>query len=113
MKESDQFLIAAFSYCLTWEICGARASQHWQDIRDYIQQSQALSEMERWTCELYEESSPTAQEERSILSRINARLDHPRVVVIYRKAILDLLPGYIAETASKHRLMNSLILPQG
>jgi len=113
MSESDEILVVTMAYCLTWEIGGARASQHWQGIRNFAMTCDALSETERWVCELYEESSPTAQEERSILSRIKARLDHPRVVVTFRQAILNLLPSSIAEAAAKHRLMNSLSVPEG
>lgn len=101
------------AYSLTWEISGANASQHWQGIREHVQNHEALTETERWMCELYEESSSSAQEEYSIMARINARLDHPRHVVNFHKAILGLLPESIMETAAKHRLMNSLALPQG
>jgi hypothetical protein len=113
MAESDEFLIVCMAYSLTWEIGGAHASQHWQGIRAYVQEHHGLTETERWACELYEESSPSAQEERSIMARINARLDHPRRVVDFHKAILRLLPESMAATAAKHRLMNSLALPQG
>ena len=113
MTESDEVLIVKLTYCLTWEIGGARASQYWESIRDYIKTSDLLSEMERWGCELYEEASPSAQEERSVLSRINARLDHPREVIRFRQAILDLLPSSIIEVAAKHRMMNSLSVPEG
>jgi hypothetical protein len=113
MRESDEFLVAAMAYCLSWEIAGARANQHWSVIRDYISQQDGLTEMERWSCELYEESSPTAQEERSIQSRINFRLDHPRAAVKFRRAILKLLPDAIRDTAAKHRLMISLVVPEG
>jgi hypothetical protein len=113
MTESDEFFIANIAYCLTWEIGGMRASQYWQGIREFIDQSKLLSEKDRWVCELYEESSPTAQEERSILARINAKLVHPRVVLSYRQAILAILPEELAETAAKHRLMNSLTVPEG
>jgi len=113
MTDSDEVLLATMAYCLSWEIGGARASQYWEGIRDYVKTCEGLSETDRWVCELYEESSPTAQEEQSILSRINARLDHPRVVVKYRQVILELLPSSIAEIALKHRLMNSLVVPEG
>ncbi|WPJ95638.1 hypothetical protein SH580_19655 [Coraliomargarita algicola] len=113
MRESDAFLVAAMAYCLSWEITGARASQHWSGIRDYIKQNSTLTETERWCCELYEESSPTAQEERSIQSRINARIDHPRMVIKLRQSILDILPATIVESARKHRLIQSLIAPEG
>ncbi|MGZ0655233.1 hypothetical protein ACWPKO_13530 [Coraliomargarita sp. W4R53] len=113
MRQSDEFLVATMAYCLSWEIAGARASQHWSGIRNYIKENDALTELERWTCELYEETSPTAQEERSIQSRINARVDHPRVVITLRQAILDLLPASLSEVAVKHRLMQSLVVPEG
>jgi hypothetical protein len=113
MTDSDDFLVASMAYCLSWEIGGVRAREHWQAIREYIQSSGALTETERWMCELYEESSPTAQEERFILSRINARLDHPRVVVSFRQSILTLMPEALAELAAKHRLMHSLAVPEG
>lgn len=113
MAESDEFLIACMAYSLTWEIAGANASQHWSGIREYVQDHDGLSETERWICELYEESSPSAQEERSILARINVRIDHPRRIVNFHKATLRLLPESLVEAAEKHRLMNSLVLPQG
>ncbi len=108
MSESDAVLIASMGYCLTWEITGARANQHWQGIRDYIAGSATLSDMDRWVCELYEESSPTAQEERSILSRIEERLDSPQRAASFRNAILSILPVPLTDAALKHRLMNSL-----
>ena len=113
MAESDEFLIACMAYSLSWEIAGSNAFQHWSAIRDYVQHHEGLSERERWTCELYEESSPSAQEERSILARINQRIDHPRRIVNFHKAILKLLPKPLVEAAEKHRLMNSLVLPVG
>ena len=113
MSESDDFLVASMAYCLSWEIGGAGVRQHWKAIRDYIEKSESLSEMERWMCELYEESSPTAQEGHSIVARINARLDHPRKVISFRQSILALMPEALAETADKHRLMNSLSVPVG
>lgn len=113
MTESDDFLVVSMAYCLLWEVSGKRSSQHWPAIRDHIENSVALSETERWVCELYEESSPTAQEERSILSRINARLEHPRTVMAFRQSILALIPEELAEVAAKHRLMNSLSVPEG
>lgn len=113
MIESDEFLIVCMGYCLTWEVGGVRASQYWPGIREYVQQHESFTETERWVSELYEESSPTAQEERSIISRINARLDHPRRAVTFRQSILALLPAPLNEAAAKHRLMNSLALPEG
>ena len=112
MRESDAFLVTTMAYCLSWEVAGAPASQHWAGIRDYTQENDMLSDTERWCCELYEESSPTAQEERSIQSRINARMDHPRAVIKLRESILDLLPESIRESAARHRLMQSLITPE-
>jgi len=113
MAESDEFLVACMAYCLSWEIAGANASRHWRGIREYVQHTDGMSEAERWICELYEEIGPSAQEERSILARINRRIDHPRRIVNFHKAILRLLPEAIVEAAAKHRLMNSLVLPQG
>lgn len=113
MPESDEILIACLAYCLTWEVRGAHASQHWSKIHQYVKDQGDLTETERWICELYEEMSPSAQEERSILSRINARLDHPRRVVFFRKSILALLPDSLQEAAAKHHLMHALVLPQG
>ncbi len=109
MTESNEFLVASMAYCLSWEVGGMRASRNWQSIREYVQSHPALSETERWVCELYEESSPTAQEERSILSRINARPHHQT----FRKEILGLLPESIKEAAAKHRLMHMITLPGG
>ncbi|MDQ8195029.1 hypothetical protein QEH59_11375 [Coraliomargarita sp. SDUM461004] len=113
MTESDEVLVIALAYCLSWEIAGARANQHWAKIHNYIEQSNTLSETERWICELYEESSPTAQEERSVLYRMNLRLHNPRVVLKFRQEVLQLLPESIVDLAAKHRLMNPLTVPRG
>jgi hypothetical protein len=108
MSESDEFLIATMAYCLSWEISGTRAKQAWSGIREYISMSNDMSDTERWMCELYEESGPTAQEERSIISRLNARIIRPRASLHYQQSILALLPDSFVEVAKKHRLIGSL-----
>jgi hypothetical protein len=112
MTESDEFLVATMAYCLSWELAGARANQSWSVIRDYLDNSPELTDTERWMCELYEESSPTAQEERSILSRLNARILNPQAGIAYRKSILSLLPEALAESAGQHRLIHSLSMQE-
>jgi hypothetical protein len=112
MAETDEFLKIALAYCLTWEIAGSRAPGFWEELRAFKDRCDLLDEKELWMSELYEESSPTAQEERSILARIEARLDHPRAVLGFRKEILGILPASIRDAAEKHRLMKALVLPR-
>lgn len=108
MPHPDPVLCVKLAYCLTWEIASVRASQYWPGIRDFLQTCERSSEMDRWVCELYEESSPTAQEERSIVARINAQIDQPRNLESCRQAILELLPGSLYPIAEKHRLIHAL-----
>jgi hypothetical protein len=108
MTDPDPVLCVKLAYCLTWEIASVRASQYWLRIRDFIKTCERRTEMDRWVCELYEESSPTAQEERSIVARINAQIDQPRSLESYRQAVLELLPGSLYPMVEKHRLIKAL-----
>jgi hypothetical protein len=99
------------AYCMTWELAGTRASAHWSDIHAFIAGENALSELQRWTIELYEEGPPTAQEERSIRARIDAYLLQPRDVAYFGSGILKLLPEGLRGTAATHSLMHGLAMP--
>lgn len=113
MADSKGFLAASLAYCLRWELSGHRASKHWAVIREFLDQSQECSEMERWLAELYEESSPSAQEERSIVARLGAYLQSRRAVLTVRDQVLALIPDGLREAAGVHRLMHSLVVPKG
>jgi hypothetical protein len=99
------------AYCMTWELAGSRARNHWELIRSFVAKNKNLDERQRWTLELYEEGPPSAQEERSIRSRIDAYLVQPRDVVFFRTGILDLLPAVLREAAAVHSFMHGLTLP--
>jgi hypothetical protein len=99
------------AYCMTWELAGSRASRHWQGIHTFVAAANHLSERQRWTLELYEESPPSAQEERSIRSRIDAYLLQPRDVVYFRTGILNLLPEAMRAAAEIHSFMRGLTIP--
>lgn len=96
---------------MTWELTGTRAPEHWSEIRAFLLGENALDERQRWTIELYEEGPPSAQEERSIRSRIDAYLRQPRDVAYFRRGILNLLPESLRETASAHSFMHGLAMP--
>jgi len=108
---SDEFLIVSMAYCMTWELAGARASEHWSEIHAFISGENSLGELQRWTIELYEEAAPTAQEERSIRSRIDAYLLQPRDVAYFRSGILNLLPESLRGAAATHSFMHGLAMP--
>lgn len=108
---SEEFLIVSMAYCMTWELAGTRASAHWSGIHAFILGENALGEQQRWTIELYEEGPPTAQEERSIRSRIDAYLHQPRDVAYFRSGILNLLPESLREAAAAHSFMHGLAMP--
>ena len=99
------------AYCMTWELAGARAKEHWSEIHTFIADGNALNEQQRWVVELYEERAPTAQEERSIRSRMDAYLLQPRDVAYFRSGILNLLPDPLRNTAEAHSLMHGLAMP--
>ena len=107
----EEFLIVSMAYCMTWELAGARASEHWSEIHAFVTGENALGERQRWTIELYEEGPPTAQEERSIRSRIDAYLLQPRDVAYFRSGILNLLPEGLREAAATHSFMHGLAMP--
>lgn len=106
-----EFLIVSMAYCMTWELVGSRASEHWAEVRSFVAGANSLAERQRWAVELYEESPPTAQEERSIRARINAYLRQPRDVAYFRTGILNLLPVPLQESAAAHSLMHGLEMP--
>ncbi|HAQ58867.1 MAG TPA: hypothetical protein DCR32_07630 [Opitutae bacterium] len=108
---AEEFLIVSMAYCMTWELAGTRASEHWSDIHAFITGENALGELQRWTIELYEEGPPTAQEERSIRARIDAYLLQPRDVAYFGSGILKLLPEGLREAAATHSLMHGLAMP--
>ena len=99
------------AYCMTWELAGSRATDHWSEIRVFISGENALDERQLWAIELYEEGPPTAQEERSIRARIDAYLRQPRDVAYFRSGILNLLPESLRETAGAHSFMHGLAMP--
>ena len=96
---------------MTWELAGARAKDHWSKIHAFLAGGSALSEQQRWGVELYEEGAPTAQEERSIRSRIDAYLLQPRDVAYFRRGILNLLPDQLRGAAEAHSFMYGLAMP--
>jgi len=96
---------------MTWELVGTRAKEHWSKIHAFLADGNALSERQRWIVELYEEGAPTAQEERSIRSRINAYLLQPRDVAYFRSGILNLLPDSLRGAAEAHSFMHGLAMP--
>lgn len=108
---SEEFLIVSMAYCMTWELAGTRASEHWSGIQAFVSGENSLGELQRWTIELYEEGPPTAQEERSIRSRIDAYLLQPRDVAYFRSGILNLLPEGLREAAATHSFMHGLAMP--
>ncbi|WP_162030793.1 MULTISPECIES: hypothetical protein [unclassified Lentimonas] len=108
---SGEFLIVSMAYCMTWELTGTRAKYHWSKIHALLAGENGLSERQRWAIELYEEGAPTAQEERSIRSRIDAYLLQPRDVAYFRCGILNLLPDQLRRGAEAHSLMHGLVLP--
>lgn len=108
---SQEYLIACMAYCMTWEMTGARAPDHWELIHDFVAGNFDLSERQQWKVELYEEGPPSAQEERSIISRIDAYLLQPRDVAYFRSGVLNLLPETQRDAAAKHSLMRSLEMP--
>jgi hypothetical protein len=108
---SEEFLVVSMAYCMTWELAGTRAQDHWSGIRAFLTSGNALSEQQRWAIELYEEGAPTAQEERSIRSRIDAYLLQPRDVAYFRSGILNLLPDQLREAATGHSFMHGLAMP--
>ena len=99
------------AYCMTWELAGSRARNHWGGIRSFVSGENHLDERQRWTLELYEEGPPSAQEERSIRSRIDAYLVQPRDVLYFRTGILNLLPDVLREAAGVHSFMHGLTAP--
>ena len=110
-NNSEEFLIVCMAYCLTWELAGSRARNCWAMIRAFIAGENGLNERQRWTLELYEEGPPSAQEERSIRSRMDAYVAQPRDVVYFRSGILNLLPGTLREAAGGHSFMHGLSMP--
>lgn len=110
-NHSEEFLIVCMAYCMTWELAGTRAPKHWGLIHALVGEAGRFNERERWVVELYEEGSPSAQEERSILSRIEAYLVQPRDVAYFRAGILNLLPEALREAAISHSMMRSLAMP--
>jgi hypothetical protein len=108
---SEEFLIVSMAYCMTWELTGTRAPNHWSGIHAFLTDANPLSEQQLWVIELYEEGPPTAQEERSIRSRIDAYLLQPRDVAYFRSGILNLLPDQLREAAETHSFMHGLAMP--
>ena len=108
---SEEFLIVCMAYCMTWELAGTRASDHWSEVHAFISGENTLDERQRWIIELYEEGPPTAQEERSIRSRIDAYLLQPRDVAYFRSGILKLLPSGLRDAAAAHSFMRGLAMP--
>jgi hypothetical protein len=108
---SEEFLIVCMAYCMTWELAGTRAPEYWSEVHAFVAGENTLGEKQRWTIELYEEGPPTAQEERSIRSRIDAYLHQPRDVAYFRSGILNLLPESLREAAATHSFMNGLSMP--
>ena len=108
---SEEFLIVCMAYCMTWELAGSRAKEHWANIHAFLSGKNALNEQQRWMVELYEEGAPTAQEERSIRSRMDAYLLQPRDVAYFRRGILNLLPEPLRAAAEAHSLMHGLAMP--
>jgi hypothetical protein len=96
---------------MTWELAGSRAPEHWSEVRAFVTGNNDLDERQCWTIELYEEGPPTAQEERSIRSRIDAYLHQPRDVAYFCSGILNLLPEHLREAAMAHSFMNGLAMP--
>ncbi|WP_269526267.1 hypothetical protein [Coraliomargarita parva] len=111
--DTEDFLIAAMAYCLCWELRSTHAHKDWTLLQEWIREESGLSERTRWKLELYEEGPPSAQEERSILSRIEQYLLTPHDVVRYRNDILALLPEFLRETAASHSLMRGFVVPKG
>ncbi|MFP4167023.1 MAG: hypothetical protein ACLFUF_07665 [Opitutales bacterium] len=104
----EAFLVCCLSYCMTWELAGPRAPEHWADLRAYAASEGCLGEGERWAAELYEEGPPSAQEERSILARIESFLTGPCDVDRVRNAVLNLLPEELRTAAKGHSLLSGL-----
>ncbi len=97
-------------YCLTWELAGARAPEHWAHLRAEAGRGDVLTELERWSAELYEEGPPSAQEERSLLSRIECALRGRRQLEAVKRLIVDLLPDVLHPAATRHSLLQGLRL---
>jgi hypothetical protein len=99
------------AYCMTWELVGSRAPKSWDLIHAFVAKEGSFAERERWAMELYEESSPSAQEERSVVSRIESFLLKPRDVAYFRAGILSLLPEALRHAAESHSMMRSFAMP--
>jgi hypothetical protein len=96
---------------MTWELAGSRARGYWEGIHSFVAGENDLDERQRWMLELYEEGPPSAQEERSIRSRIDVYLIQPRDVAYFRSGILNLLPETLREAAAVHSFMRGLAMP--
>lgn len=108
----DLFLSLCTGYCLTWEVAGTRAPEQWGLLRQALRTSDELAEHERWAAELYEERLPTAQEERTLLSRLEQVIHSRRQMEEMKALIQSLLPESLRAAAAKHSLLQALQLPQ-
>ncbi len=104
-------MLTCLAYCLTWELAGPRAASAWGGIREYADADGGLGERSRWMAELYEESPPSAQEERSLMRRLEPMLQTGREVKRLRDELLALLPEAMRESAAGHSLMRPLSVP--
>lgn len=108
---TEDFLTACLAYCLTWELAGTRAPEHWDKIRDYVRSGGYIVERQQWTTELYEEAPATAQEERSILARVETLIVRPQDIGRFRDRVLALLPEPMRQSAAGHSLLRRVAVP--
>jgi len=108
---SEDFLVAGLSYCLLWELWGDASEDDFAEHKERVERRCELTERDHWRLELYEESSPTAQEERSLLDRLQRYRRYAGNGVSIADSIVALLPPQLQERAARHSLLRRIDPP--